>query len=269
MAKMQIDQAMVSRLVSQGWTLADVTAQYDIAPAAGIGTLGGQTVTGLTPILQGPVPTKPTGPTVTGFLDTITGPDPGALLPGGVAAGLTALGIGAAVAPLAIGYGISQMIGVQYPWETGPGEGFISPTTRDIVKDEQGRWVTRETRPDLFPGNGVGTGLVPSGAALGVGAYVGQRVVKQWDTGYTDRAGNYHPGWPFAMTCDADGKNKKIHTVNKDGVPVSWRPYKSIVLGKKMNQSMALRAVRKLQGIRKLADKIEKLGGTRVIYRKK
>ena len=86
------------------------------------------------------------------------------------------------------------------------------------------------------------------------GGAIGGSVVKTWLAN----------GWPFAMTSDG-----RIHTVTKSGVRKSWKPYRSVVLGKKMNQGMALRAVRKLQGIRKLADKIEKLGGTRTIYRKK
>ena len=131
-----------------------------------------------------------------------------------------ALGLGALAAPAAALYGISQAVGVQYPWETGPGEGFISPFTRDIVKDESGKWVTRATRPDLFNG-GMTTALATTGGAIG------GRVVKTWTAN----------GWPFAMTCDADGKHKRIHTVTKDGVPKSWAPYRSIVIGKTLKSS--------------------------------
>ncbi|GAH97632.1 unnamed protein product [marine sediment metagenome] len=173
------------------------------------------------------------------------------LIAAGIPAALVSILPAAALSALGVVYGITQAIGVQYPWETGPGEGMIAPWSREIVQDESGRWVTRETRPDLFNGQVPGTAVAVAGAAPYVGAN-GQRVVKQWTAN----------GWPFAMTCDADGKNKKLHTVDKYGVPKSWRPYKSVVLGKKMNQSMALRAVKKLEGIKNLAYRIEDLAGS-------
>lgn len=167
------------------------------------------------------------------------------VIPAAATSLLTKVGLGAVIPAAGALYGLSQLIGVQYPWETGPGEGFISPFTRDIVRDEQGQWVSRETRPDLF--NGGAAGMLP-----GVG--LGAQVVKTWSAG----------GWPFAMTSDG-----KIHTVTKNGIRKSWRPYRSIVLGKKMSTSMAKRAVRKLQSIKKLANDIERLGGTRTVYRNK
>lgn len=187
-----------------------------------------------------------------------------ALLGMGVPASVMGILPAGALAALGTAYGVSQAIGVQYPWETGAGEGFIAPWTRDIVQDEAGRWVTRQTRPDLF--GAPSTAMVPGGGAATVAVTgqllgAGRGVVKTWDTGYTDAQGVYHPGWPFAMTSDADGKHKRIHTVTKDGVPVSWRPFRPIVLGKRMKQSMALRAVRKLQGIKDLAYRIEDLAG--------
>jgi hypothetical protein len=171
-------------------------------------------------------------------------------LPAGLAGILSSIGIGA---PLIAGLGAlyvgSQAVGVQYPWETGPGEGFISPFSRDIVKDESGRWVTRTTRPDLFGANGSTALMAPGGAGLGAAG-----VAKVWQAN----------GWPFAMTTDG-----RIHTVTKNGVRKSWRPYRSVVLGKKMSAGMAKRAVRKLQSIKKLANDIERLGGTRTVYRNK
>ena len=164
------------------------------------------------------------------MLPAVIPPALAALIPAGLATGLAAA------------YGVSQAVGVQYPWETGPGEGFIAPWSRDIVQDESGRWVTRGTRPELF--NGAATDTVAlTQRAQGV---AGPAVVKTWTAN----------GWPFAMTSDG-----KIHTVNKSGVRKSWRPYRSIVLGKKMNQGMALRAVRKLEGIKNLAYRIEDLAG--------
>ena len=182
-------------------------------------------------------------------------------IPAAIPAGLAAVGLGGLAAGLGGLYGVSQAIGVQYPWETGPGEGFIAPWNRDIKQDESGLWVTRATRPDLFNG-APGTAMVPAGttamvagaAALGAGGFR-----KTWLAN----------GWPFAMTMDADGKHKRIHTIKKDGSPVSWRPYRSIVIGKTLTFATARRAMRRLKGQKKLADEIEKLGGTRTVYRKK
>lgn len=174
-----------------------------------------------------------------------------AALPAAVPAALAGILPAGILAALGTAYGVSQMIGVQYPWETGAGEGFIAPWTRDIVQDEQGKWVTRETRPDLFANGAAPTAMVP-GAAMG--AVAGVTVVKTWMAN----------GWPFAMTSDG-----YIHTVTKSGLRRKWKPYRSVVLGKKLSTGMAIRAVRKLQIIKKLADKIEKIGGTRTVYRKK
>lgn len=174
-----------------------------------------------------------------------------AALPAGAAAALGALGLGGLAAGAGTLYGLSQAIGVQYPWETGPGEGFIAPWNREIVQDETGRWVTRSTRPDLF--NGASTAVVPAAGGGAMAGGFGPQVVKTW-------AAN---GWPFAMTSDG-----RIHTVTKNGIRKSWRPYRSIVLGKKLSIGMAKRAVRRLQSIKEMADAIEKLGGTRTVYRK-
>jgi len=140
------------------------------------------------------------------------GGEPGITVPVLAAGALGAVGLGAAVAPLGVAYLASQMIGVQYPWETGPGEGFIAPWSRDIVQDESGRWVTRETRPDLFAA-APGVPGVQAGRQLGMRSE--SQVVKTWMAGT----------WQFWKTADG-----KIHTYTKDGVLKSWRPKKHIVL---------------------------------------
>lgn len=150
-----------------------------------------------------------------------------ALVAGGVTLGTVA----------AAGYGLSQLIGVQYPWETGPGEGFIAPWNRDIVKDENGKWVTRATRPDLFAG------------ASSMPAFIGgSPVVKQWTTG--------PGGWPFAMTQDG-----KIHTFTKNGVLKSWKPKKPIVLSRgSTTLSQAVKAQKYLDKMwRTIAKKTKQL----------
>lgn len=173
----------------------------------------------------------------------------GGALPGGIAALLAALGLGGLAAAGGAVYGGLQGLGTQFPWETGPGEGFIAPWTRPQVRDELGRWVTAETRPDLF-GQAPSTAVAPVGVIPGA---IGPQVVKTWSAN----------GWPFAMTSDG-----KIHTVTKSGIRKSWRPYRSVVLGKKISIGMATRAMRKLRQIKRVADEIERLGGTRTVYRK-
>lgn len=168
----------------------------------------------------------------------------GFALPGGVAGALGALGVSTAtLGVLGLGYGLTQMAGLQYPWETGPGEGFISPFTRDIVQDESGRWVTRETRPDLFANGQAApsTAMVP---AMAGGAVVGAQVVKTWTAN----------GWPFVMTSDG-----RIHTVTKSGIRKSWKPYRSVVLGKNPSPRMLNRAVTKLVQFDKLHSRIQKM----------
>ena len=251
-------------LLAVGWTKEQVKQYYP-----GLFTFNG----GAVPTAVIPPPSLPTGtpvssvitpawlPTakvVNGGVSIMPTPEPESFdfplpLTGMLAAGTAAIGIPAVGVALGAGMGVAQAVGVQFPWETGPGEGFIAPWNRNIVRDEQGLWVTPETRPDLFGAASKQTALEPAVGA-GIGAGVGAQVVKTWTAN----------GWPFAMTADG-----KIHTVTKTGIRKSWRPYKSIVLGKKMNQSMALRAVKKLQGIKKLATAIEKLGGTRTVYRSK
>jgi len=58
-------------------------------------------------------------------------------IPAALAAALPA-GLAGVAAALGGAYGLAQMAGVQFPWETGPGEGFIAPWTREIVQQEQG-----------------------------------------------------------------------------------------------------------------------------------
>lgn len=203
---------------------------------------------------QRPIPARAAGPGV----ETIQ-PTPAvgvAALPAALAAALGAIGVsGGALAALGGLYGVAQVAGVQFPWETGPGEGFIAPWTREIVQSEQGRWVTRETRPELFP-NGVSTARVPAGGQVTVSVPAARGVVKTWDTGYTMPDGTRVPGWPFAMTSDADGKHKRIHTVNKDGVPVSWTPYRSIVIGKTLKTSDVRRVASRINSHVKSLKKV-------------
>lgn len=190
------------------------------------------------------------GPAPMGYTPPIY-PEPGGVLIGG-AVPMAAPAVGVSALPPALAaiipagmlaaagtaYGLAQMAGLQFPWETGPGEGFISPFTRDIKQDESGRWVTRETRPDLWNGNGVPSrAMVPAAGAPGAITPVGRGVVKTWTAN----------GWPFAMTADADGKHKRIHTVTKDGVPKSWVPYRSIVIGKTLTT----------QNVRRVATRIK------------
>ena len=159
-------------------------------------------------------------------------------MPTGLLAGLAA-GIPAVGAAL---YGGAQAIGLQFPWETGPGEGFVAPWS-ETVRDEQGRWVTKQTRPDLFPYTGGAgddvTALVPT--TLPASAF-GVQVVKTWSAN----------GWPFAMTSDG-----KIHTVTKSGIRKSWKPYRSVVLGKRPSASMYRRALRKLDQLDKLHSNLK------------
>jgi len=145
------------------------------------------------------------------------------LLGGGAAvggAGISGgtLATGAAIAGAA--YLGAQAIGTQFPWETGPGEGFIAPWSRAIVKDESGKWVTAATRPDLFGKGNPTEGTLPAG------------VTKVWEAG----------GSTFFRTVDG-----KIHTTRKDGTPVSYRPYRSIVIGKKLTTSNVKRVSKRIK----------------------
>lgn len=229
-------------LVAQGWTWDQVRAQYPQlfgAAGAGVTIAAGVTPTALGPFTGAGVMTQ-AEQVARGWADPGGGgTEPvGAGLPAGVAGGLAALGVSAgAITGLGLLYGATQVAGLQYPWETGPGEGFISPFTRDIVQDESGQWVTRETRPDLFA-NGGGA-MVPL-----AGAGVGAVVVKQWSAN----------GWPFAMTSDG-----YIHTVTKSGLRKKWKPYKSVVLGKNPSPRMLSRAVSKMIQFDKLHVKIQKM----------
>jgi len=249
--------------------------QTGIMPVSGenikdfIARVTGKTVTygGEVPITGEPVQavTQPVIPTTTTprLITTTQMPVPGPVpvktgdpvgvvqagLPAAVPAALAGIVPAGLLAGLGTVYGLSQMIGVQYPWETGPGEGFIAPWTRDIVQDESGKWVTRETRPDLFANGGA-----PSAAMVPAAGMVGAGVVKMWDTGYTDAQGVYHPGWPFAMTSDGF-----IHTVTKAGVRKRWKPYRSVVLGKNPSPRMISRAVTKLIQFDKVHERIKKM----------
>ena len=167
----------------------------------------------------------------------------GPALPGGVAGLLAALGVGGtAIAALGGIYGLTQMIGVQYPWETGAGEGFIAPWSRDIVQDEQGRWVTRETRPDLF-------GAAP--LQLGAGAaYQGDPVVKTWTTTVQTKDGRMVQT-PFVMFASG-----KIAVQRADGRIKVYKPKKHIILPRGTTTlSQAVRAQRYLDRLWRTAAK--------------
>lgn len=246
-------------LSALGWSPAQLATYYpDLAPEIPAGTPPPVTTPAPTPAPQTtPYPVQvPIGADWTGFNGggTVTTITPGmsvdslaamvpAALPGGAAALLAALGLsGGAIAAIGAGYGLTQLVGVQYPWETGAGEGFIAPWNRDIKQDEAGRWVTTSTRPDLFNGNGAGGVSTALMAGGGAGVLAASQVVKMWDTGYTTPSGQKVPGWPFAMTADG-----RIHTVKKSGVRVSYKPKKPIVLmpGAKMD----LRQFVKFEGV--------------------
>lgn len=106
----------------------------------------------------------------------------GAGLPAALVGGLGAIGLGSVIAPVGAAYGLAQLLGLQMPWETGAGEGFIAPWTRPQVRDEQGLWVTAATRPDLFAGQGSSQAL----AVMGAGALGGTMVRKIWNNASKD-----------------------------------------------------------------------------------
>lgn len=154
-----------------------------------------------------PIQTTPSG----GQLQVAAGalPVAGAIVGGGALGAITGLLAGA--------YGISQAVGLQYPWETGPGEGFISPLTPQ-VRDEAGQWVTPQTRPGLFTPATAGrmSGMLTQGQAAGK-AIGGDVIVSSWTTG---------PGGQTFYRL-ASGK---IGTMTKMGMWKTWRPKKHIVL---------------------------------------
>lgn len=140
-------------------------------------------------------------------------------------------GVGVAVAAA---YGISKVIGMVYPWESAEGEGFIAPWTPKM-RDENGKWVSAVTRPDLF-----------GGEALPLGSINGVTVVKSWLAG----------GWPFSLTSDG-----RIHTVTKNGIQKSWKPKRPIVLvAGSMNLNTSIRAQRLLdRQWRRIAKRVKQL----------
>ena len=243
-------------LVAQGWTWDQVRAQYPQlfgAAGAGVKISAGVGPGALGPFVGAGVMTLEEQ-VARGWADPGGGGTApvGAGLPAGVAGGLAALGVSAAsIGTIGLLYAATQAVGLQYPWETGPGEGFISPFTRDIVQDESGMWVTRETRPDLFAANGGGAMVPFAGAGIGAG------VVKQWSAN----------GWPFAMTSDG-----YIHTVTKSGLRKRWKPYKSVVLGKNPSPRMLGRAIKKFEKFEDLHDRIQAIARklapqkTRTVY---
>jgi len=110
--------------------------------------------------------------------------------------------VGGALAIAGGAYLALQAAGTAFPWESADGEGMIAPWTPK-VKDENGKYVSAKTRPDLF------------GGTSPLGDIAGKRVVKSWDAN----------GWPFSMTSDG-----RIYTMTKSGITKSWKPKKPIVM---------------------------------------
>lgn len=162
------------------------------------------------------------------------------MLPAGAAGILGALGLGGTtIAALGGIYGLSQMIGVQYPWETGAGEGFIAPWSRDIVQDEAGRWVTRQTRPDLF-------GLAPAGGTMlpAVGGMMGfaggASVVGAWDNAAKDGS------TPATAQYIRLSNGVRVVRSIKTGVVTRYRHPRVIGVHKNMNLGQYVKAERVL-----------------------
>ncbi len=194
---------------SEGVIAANIQGPQAIIPlGVGIGAFAGKinggenmVTTALTTVKPGDSPSSGNGGGITGALPT-------SLVGAGssLAGILSALGVSAPViatlgAGLGVAYGALEAVGVQFPWETGAGEGFIAPWTPK-TKDENGKWVSATTRPDLVGGGNLG-------------AIDGVKVVKTWKAG----------GWPFSLTSDG-----RIHTITKNGIQKSWKPKKPIVL---------------------------------------
>jgi hypothetical protein len=169
-------------------------------------------------------------------------------LPGGIAALLSALGFSVpAIGAAGLVYGGLQLAGLQMPWETGAGEGFIAPWTRPQVRDEWGQWVTAATRPDLFGQAAPGVGGGVSGAfGAGLG---GVTIRKVWDNSFIDPQGVTHPASVQSVMLT----NGTIYTRSAlTGEIKKHRPKKHIVISSDPRMS----SLRKLD---KAHSKMEKL----------
>lgn len=183
----------------------------------------------------------------------------GGALPPAVAAGLSAAGLSALVVPAAAGYGLTQLLGVQYPWETGAGEGMIAPWT-PMKRDETGKWVTPQTRPDLFTAEEAGrmAGML-NGARGAVGALaVGSRIGNDVVTGVFNNASR--DGSTPATVTFYHLASGKIGCFTKTGRWKTWRPRKNLVLGKRKDLGTMVKMQRKLDNLwRTVARKTKQL----------
>ncbi len=169
---------------------------------------GEGTVAPWTPVVQTPQgwqqPARPQG--APAMLPMI--PAAGALaIPAAAGVGLTVAGVGLAA------YGIAQGLGVEFPWETAPGEGFIAP------------WTERYETPE-------GTRQVRNGRR---GMPQGDVIVSSWNTRLDGT------GWEFYRLASG-----KLATYTKHGVFKTWRPYRSIVIGKKLTSSNVRRVATRI-----------------------
>jgi len=144
------------------------------------------------------------------------GADPGnalALLGGGSTALATAqLGTaGGALAIAAALYGLAQAVGVEFPWETPEGEGFIAPWTPTISMGQ---------------------------LTLQAPQVPGDMVVSAWNTNPQDT----RYGWTFYRLASG-----KMGTYTKTGMWKTWRPYRSIVIGKSLTASNVKRVSTRLK----------------------
>ncbi len=167
-----------------------------------VGTAGGRNIiepiTGSGGVIMANGEVKPgDSPGIIGMLQGVAGAST-------VTSTLTKLGLPLKLAgAVGVAYGALKIAGMAFPWETAEGEGFLAPWTPK-TKDENGKWVSIQTRPDLF-----------GGVANPLGQVGGGTVVKSWQAG----------GWPFSMTSDG-----RIHTITKNGIMKSWKPKKPIVM---------------------------------------
>jgi len=203
---------------------------------------GGATTTAMTTLptsyTAGGVGYAPGGaPSVAVAPAAATGALPGILAAIGIPAGLITAGVGA--------YGLAQMLGLQMPWESGPGEGFIAPWTRPQVRDEAGQWVTAETRPDLFPGGGVGAGVGALGA-MGADVLGGVMVRKMWTN--ASRDGSIPATVESVMLTNGKVITRSLIT----GEIKTHRPKKHIVI----SSDPRLSSIRKLDRVQKKITKL-------------
>jgi len=156
---------------------------------------------------------------------------PGALVPV-IPAALPAIpavagGLATAAGGLAGIYALLQGLGVQFPWETATGQGFIAPWTEMI--ETPGGWAALEGRQAITPPGG------------------GDPVVSSWNTNPEDP----RYGWTFYRLASG-----KMATMTKQGMWKTWRPKKHIVLPRGTTTlSQAVKAQRYLDRLWKTVAK--------------